>query len=137
MKKVKATQINRRWAVLASLFILCLVGGVWAATSSRLPILTALLAPSSAEPVTYTIRKSAFTVTVPANGELETATATQISVPNVRTGGLKVFWIIKDGSLVKKGDTLVEFDASELLQQMEETDNNLAAALRQLEASVL
>ncbi len=123
--------------ILASLFILCLVGGVWAATSSRLPDLTALLAPTSAEPVTYMIRKSAFTVTVPSIGELETATATQISVPNVRTGGLKVFWIVKDGSLVRKGDTLVEFDASELLQQMEETENNLDAALRQLEASVL
>jgi len=130
-------QANRRWSILASLFILCLVGGVWAATSRRLPKLTTLLAPSSAEPAAYTIKKSAFTVTVPANGELEAATATQISVPNVRTGGLKVFWIIKDGSLVKKGDTLVEFDASELLQQMEETENNLAAALRQLEASVL
>jgi len=137
MKRVNATQISRRWAILASLFILCLVGGVWAATSSRLPKITMLFAQSSADPVTYTVKKSAFTVTVPANGELETATATQISVPNVRTGGLKVFWIIKDGSLVKKGDTLVEFDASELLQQMEETENNLAAALRQLEASVL
>jgi HlyD family secretion protein len=123
--------------VLASLFILCLVGGVWAATSSRLPDLTALLAPSSAEPITYTIRKSAFTVAVPAGGELEAATATQVSVPNVRTGGLKVFWIVKDGSLVKKGDTLVEFDASELLQQMEEIENNLDVALRQLEASAL
>jgi HlyD family secretion protein len=105
--------------------------------SRRLPELTTLFARSPAEAVTYTIKKSAFTVTVPANGELEAATATQISVPNVRTGGLKVFWIVKDGSLVKKGETLVEFDASELLQQMEETENNLAAALRQIEASVL
>jgi HlyD family secretion protein len=134
---MKTARIKRRWIVLASLFILCLVGGVWAATSSRLPDFTALLAPSSAEPITYTIGKSAFTVIVPAGGELEAVTATQISVPNVRTGGLKVFWIVKDGSLVKKGDTLVEFDASELLQQMEETENNLDAALRQLEASVL
>jgi len=134
---MKTARTKRSWMILASLVILCLVGGVLAAASNRLPDLTALLAPTSAEPVTYMIRKSAFTVTVPANGELETATATQISVPNVRTGGLKVFWIIKDGSLVRKGDTLVEFDASELLQQMEETENNLDAALRQLEASVL
>ncbi|MCI0387673.1 MAG: efflux RND transporter periplasmic adaptor subunit [Acidobacteria bacterium] len=123
--------------LLASLFILCLIGGVWSVTSRRLPKLSALFAQSAAEPVSYTVKKTPFTVTVPANGELETATATQVSVPNVRTGGLKVFWIIKDGSPVKKGDTLVEFDASELLQQMEETENNLAAALRQLEATVL
>jgi multidrug efflux pump subunit AcrA (membrane-fusion protein) len=121
----------------ASFFILCLVGGIWAASSQRLPRLSALFAQSAAEPVTYTIKKSAFTVAVPANGELEAATATQVSVPNVRTGGLKVFWVVKDGASVKKGETLVEFDASELLQQMEETENNLAAALRQLEATVL
>jgi multidrug efflux pump subunit AcrA (membrane-fusion protein) len=113
------------------------VGGVWAAAKGRLPDLGVFFATPSSEPVTYTIGKTAFAVAVPASGELEAATATQISVPNVRTGGLKVFWIVKDGSLVKKGDTLVEFDASELLQQMEETENNLDAALRQLEASVL
>jgi multidrug efflux pump subunit AcrA (membrane-fusion protein) len=134
MKKVSA---KRKWLILASLFILCLVGGIWAATSQRLPKLSALFAQAVAEPVSYTVKKAPFTVTVPANGELETATATQVSVPNVRTGGLKIFWIVKDGSPVKKGDTLVEFDASELLQQMEETENNLAAALRQLEATVL
>jgi multidrug efflux pump subunit AcrA (membrane-fusion protein) len=128
---------KRRWLILASLFILCLVSGIWAAASQRLPRLSALFAQPAAEPVTHTIKKSAFTVSVPANGELEAATATQISVPNVRTGGLKIFWIVKDGSLVKKGDTLVEFDASELLQQMDETENNLAAALRQLESTVL
>lgn len=123
--------------ILASLFIICLVGGVWATATQRLPKLSALFAQAAVEPVTHIIKKSAFTVTVPAIGELEAATATQISVPNVRTGGLKIFWIVKDGSLVKKGDTLVEFDASELLQQMEETGNNLAAALRQLESTVL
>ncbi len=125
------------WAILASLFVVCLVGGVWATTSWRLPNLNTLFAQSLSEPVTYTVKKSPFLVTVPANGELETATATEISVPNVRTGGLKVFWIVKDGSLVKKGDTLVEFDASDLLQQLEETQHNLAATLRQLEATVL
>jgi multidrug efflux pump subunit AcrA (membrane-fusion protein) len=126
-------QASRRWSIPSSLFILCLAGGVWAATSSRLPGLGALFAQSSAEPITYTIRKSAFTVTIPASGELEAATATQISVPNVRTGGLKVFWIVKDGSLVRKGDTLVEFDASELLQQMEETERIIVIERKQHE----
>lgn len=134
---MKQAQTKRRWMIFASLFIVCLVGGIWAAVSRQMPTLTALLAPSAAAPITYTVQKAPFTVTVPANGELEAAQATQISVPNVRTGGLKIFWIVKDGSLVKKGDTLVEFDASELLQQMEETENNLAAALRQLESTVL
>ncbi len=122
--------------VAGALVVVLLVGGIGVATSRRLPELNLLFAGASAEPVTYRLAKQSFIVKVPAVGELETATATHLSVPNVRTGGLKVFWIIKDGSLVRKGDTLVEFDASELLQQMEETDSNLAAALRQLEATV-
>ncbi|MEW6737056.1 MAG: biotin/lipoyl-binding protein [Acidobacteriota bacterium] len=85
----------------------------------------------------FMVQKSKFTVQIPAWGELEASQATPISVPNVRTGGLKVFWIIKDGSTVKKGDTLIEFDASELLQQLDETNSNLAATLHQLEATVL
>ena len=134
---MKPIRKKTRWMILASLFIICLVGGVWVMTSRRLPRLSTLFGQSSTEPIIYTVKKSPFQVTVPAIGELETATATQISVPNVRTGGLKVFWIIKDGSLVKKGETLVEFDASDLLQQLEETQHNLDATLRQLESTTL
>jgi len=134
---MKPIRKKTRWMILASLFIICLVGGVWVMTSRRLPRLSTLFGQSSTEPIIYTVKKSPFQVTVPAIGELETATATQISVPNVRTGGLKVFWIIKDGSLVKKGETLVEFDASDLLQQLEETQHNLDANSRQLESTTL
>lgn len=91
----------------------------------------------SVEPVTYTLKKAPFTIEVPAFGELEAVSSTSISVPQVRTGGLKVYWIVKNGTLVKKGDTLVEFDASDLLQQLQETENNLEATLRQLEMTVL
>jgi HlyD family secretion protein len=134
---MKKTRNRTRWVILASVSIVCLVGGVWAMTSRQLPRLSALFGQSSTEPIIYTVKQSPFQVTIPAIGELETATATQISVPNVRTGGLKVFWIIKDGSLVKKGDTLVEFDASDLLEQLEQAQHNLDATLRQLESSIL
>jgi len=134
---MKLIRNKTKWIILASLLIFSLIGGVWAMTSRQLPQLSTLFGKSSTEPVIYTVNKSPFQVTIPATGELETASATQISVPNVRTGGLKVFWIIKDGSLVKKGETLVEFDASDLLQQLEETQHGLDATLRQLESTVL
>ena len=134
---MNSARSRRTWIIAGALLIGLFVGGIGVATSRSLPELSTLFGGVSVEPVTYSLRKLPFTVKVPAAGELETVTATHVSVPNVRTGGLKVFWIIKDGSLVKKGETLVEFDASELLQQMDETNNSLAAALRQLEASVL
>jgi multidrug efflux pump subunit AcrA (membrane-fusion protein) len=135
-KKKKVTS-RRLWIVSASILILCLLATTIALTGTRFISPSRLFASQESEPAIYTARKSSLTVEVPASGELETAAATPISVPNVRTGGLKIFWIIKDGSLVRKGDTLVEFDASELLQQMAETQNNLDATLRQLEATVL
>lgn len=127
----------RKWLFISSLSVLCLVGGLLAFTSRQFPRWNDLFALKPTEPVLYTLKKANFTVEVPAFGELQTASATPISVPMVRSGGLKIFWIIKDGSLVRKGDTLVEFDASELIQQLQETENNLEATLRQLEATVL
>jgi len=127
----------KKWLLLSSVFVLCLVGGVWAFTSRQFPQWQELFGPASIEPVTFSLKKGPFTIEIPALGELQTASSTAISVPMVRTGGLKVFWIVKDGSVVRKGDTLVEFDASELLTQLTDSQNSLEATLRQLEVTVL
>jgi HlyD family secretion protein len=120
-----------------SLTLLALVAGLSAFTTSRLSTVASWLALQHEEPPIHTVKKAPFAIRVPAFGELEAASSTAISVPRVQTGGLKIFWLVKDGSIVRKGETLVEFDASELVQQLQETDNNLESALRQMEASVL
>ena len=127
----------KHWVVNASVFVLCMVAGVWVFADRSLPAWLLLRELQGSKPITYTPKKTSFTVEAPAFGELQAGSSTSISVPQVRTGGLKVFWIVKDGSAVKKGDTLVEFDASELIQQTQETNNSLEATLRQLEMTVL
>src|SRR5213593_3012388 len=127
----------KQWIVNASIFVLCMVGGVWVFANRSFPKWPMFYDLKASKPITYTLRKSSFTIEAPAFGELQAASSTAISVPQVRTGGLKVFWIVKDGSTVKKGDTLVEFDASELIMQTQETNNSLEATLRQLEMTVL
>lgn len=127
----------KHWVVNASIFVLCMVAGVWVFADRSLPAWLLLRELQASKPITYTPKKTSFTVEAPAFGELQAGSSTSISVPQVRTGGLKVFWIVKDGSAVKKGDTLVEFDASELIQQTQETNNSLEATLRQLEMTVL
>jgi multidrug efflux pump subunit AcrA (membrane-fusion protein) len=116
-----------------------MVAGLWLfADSSVLKrALFSQLQSSSSNPIAYTVKKGPFLIEAPAFGELEAASSTSISVPQVRTGGLKVFWIVKNGSMVKKGETLLEFDASELIEQSRDTDNSLDATLRQLEVTVL
>ena len=86
---------------------------MWVFADRSLPAWLLLRELQASKPITYTPKKTSFTVEAPAFGELQAGSSTSISVPQVRTGGLKVFWIVKDGSAVKKGDTLVEFDASE------------------------
>ncbi len=125
------------WILNSSIFVLCMVGGVWVFANKSLPPWLLFSDLQASRPITYTLKKAPFIIEAPAFGELQAASSTSISVPQVRTGGLKVFWIVKDGSTVKKGDTLVEFDASELIQQTQETNNSLEATLRQLEVTVL
>ena len=125
------------WIVNASICVLCMVAGLWVFANRSLPKWALFNELRASRPITYTLKKSPFVIEAPAFGELQAASSTSVSVPQVRTGGLKVFWIVKDGSMVKKGDTLVEFDASELIQQSQDTDNNLDATLRQLEVTVL
>ena len=127
----------KHWIVNASIGVLFMVTGVWLFADRSFPARFLNYGPTTASPITYPIRKSDFVVEAPAFGELQAASSTPISVPQVRTGGLKVFWIVKDGTLVKQGDTLVEFDASELIQEAEDTRSSLEATLLQLEVTVL
>jgi multidrug efflux pump subunit AcrA (membrane-fusion protein) len=127
----------KKWVVNSSIFVTCIVAGVWFLADQSLPSWLALYRLKASAPITCTLKDGPFTIEAPAFGELQAASSTAISVPQVRTGGLKVFWIVKDGSMVRKGDTLVEFDATELIQQAEDTNNSLEATLRQLEMTVL
>jgi RND family efflux transporter MFP subunit len=114
-----------------------MVIGVWVFADRSLPLWFGMYDPQASRPINYPLRKSNFSIEAPAFGELQAASSTAIAVPQVRTGGLKVYRIVRDGTVVRKGDTLVEFEASELLQQAQDTDNSLEATLRQLEVTVL
>ncbi len=127
----------KTWTLNASICVLGMVLGVWVFANRSLPAWLLFSELGSVKPISYTLKKSSFLIEAPAFGELQAASSTPISVPQVRTGGLKVFWIVKEGSRVRKGDTLVEFDASELIQQSQDTNSNLESTLRQLEVTVL
>jgi HlyD family secretion protein len=127
----------KRRILVPSFLIVSIAGAVWALSSRNLPLWLGLNPGGDVEPILFQVKRAPFRIEVPAFGELQTASSTSISVPQVRIGGLKVFWIVRNGTLVKKGETLVEFDASELIQQARETKSNLDATLRQLEVTVL
>ena len=62
---------------------------------------------------TFKVEPIQFTRRVTAEGTLKAVKATPVTAPIDAPQALKVSWIADDGSLVKKGDVLVRFDATE------------------------
>jgi multidrug efflux pump subunit AcrA (membrane-fusion protein) len=64
------------------------------------------IATFKVEPITFTRR-------VTAEGTLKATKATPISAPQNATAPMKVSWMANDGALLRKGDVIVRFDATD------------------------
>lgn len=95
-----------------------------------LPLLWSLLAcdPSvdDALPVAAATR-GPFTMSLAVPGELRAVKSEFVSAPNVK-GTLKVTFVAEEGAHVKQGDTLVEFDRSDLEKELESAVSRLRIA---------
>ncbi len=134
---ITAVRKARRSLIFSCLVACCLIGGAWIFRNLDLWRSIILFVGDSEDLVYYRLKRASFTVEVPAFGELRTASSTEISVPRLRSGGIRVYWVVKNGSRIKAGDTLIEFDASPFIREAKDTENNLEATLRQLEVTVL
>ncbi len=76
------------------------------------------------------VTRGRFVNRVTAEGVLSAETATQIVVPLSRRGMMYIGWIAADGSAVKEGDLLVQFDSTDLENELLETHDELAQTLR-------
>jgi len=83
--------------------------------------------------------KGTFYLEIYEEGEIEAVRSTNVSSPNIswRYGNMKITQIVKDGKEVKKGDTLIVFDPSEVKKGVVEAEARLGmnkAELQKLEA---
>ena len=62
---------------------------------------------------TFTVEPVTFTRRVTAEGTLKATKATPVTAPQNATSPLKVSWIADDGALLRKGDVIVRFDATD------------------------
>ena len=62
---------------------------------------------------------------IDAAGVLSAEVATEITVPRGRRGPMYIGWIAEDGSEVKEGDLLVQFDSTDLENQLLESEDEL------------
>lgn len=76
----------------------------------------------------YKVKKDKFLVTITESGELIAKNAVSVSSPRVR-GNLKIVYLIPEGSYVQPGDTIVQFDPTEALNNLREAESRLEVAI--------
>lgn len=87
-----------------------------------------VLAASDEDPIpVLSLEKVAFQLDVPAIGEIVGLESSPISTPTTRAGGLKIAWLIPEGSFIEPGDTVVRYDSTDAKLNLERQQNTLEA----------
>ena len=113
-----------RKSVKSLLLFISVINLLWACNSKE------------TEQVPYTkVERGTFYVDIYEVGEIEAVNSTNISSPNIswRYGNLKITQIVKDGTEVNKGDTLIVFDPSEVNKGIVEAEGSLEISRAELE----
>ncbi len=113
-----------RKSVKSLLLFISVINLLWACNSKE------------TEQVPYTkVERGIFYVDIYEVGEIEAVNSTNISSPNIswRYGNLKITQIVKDGTEVNKGDTLIVFDPSEVNKGIVEAEGSLEISRAELE----
>ncbi|MGD8328647.1 MAG: hypothetical protein PVJ49_04370, partial [Acidobacteriota bacterium] len=113
--------------------IVLLVSGVfllWAGTRIIGPLGGGVTTPVSV------VTRGEFVHRINANGVLASEMATEITVPQGRRGPMYIAWIAEDGSEVHEGDLLVQFDSTDLENQLLESQDELQQTLRRRDQRV-
>ncbi|HYK89854.1 MAG TPA: efflux RND transporter periplasmic adaptor subunit [Acidobacteriota bacterium] len=119
----------------------CTLGTVWLLSQSPGSAGGKQQAPAEANstrgeqaPEAYTVKSTDIPHTILVTGELKAARTRDILVPNIRSGfGSSVTFLALEGSSVKQGERILEFDASTLLSQKAEAERVLDEAKLKIE----
>jgi multidrug efflux pump subunit AcrA (membrane-fusion protein) len=137
IKKKRHSRLSA--AVLAVAFIVVAAGlyqqsasaqgpGINGAQKASKP-LPAPAAPAPVKPVSYTVAKGQVVKELLLTGELRAANSTVIKAPNIRSSFANMItFLAPEGTIVKKGERIVEFDDSTLLSQKSEAERTLDEA---------
>jgi multidrug resistance efflux pump len=83
-------------------------------------------------PLSVVLRPVDFTLRISAYGELQSAESISVAVPPVPVQRLRIAWAVPDGTHVKKGDVLIEFDPDELNLEVMAHRSDLQMALEKI-----
>jgi hypothetical protein len=81
------------------------------------------------------VQPARFARRVTAEGNLKATKATPLAAPHEAPGQLKIAWIVPDGSLLKKDDVIIRFDATDFETQMRAGREDHSTASNKLQKS--
>lgn len=112
------------WAIVA--VVLCAVVGVVAAVRSAGPT------TSSADVPTGRVKRGDLDMKVFVTGELKASHSEVLTAPPIGGGALQITHLLHTGSVVKKGDLVIEFDPSEQHYKLEQNRSELLQAEQEI-----
>ncbi|MDZ7288957.1 MAG: efflux RND transporter periplasmic adaptor subunit [candidate division KSB1 bacterium] len=113
---------NRRLLALGGLVLLALIFVFWNIGSP------------SADVAYGEVQKGEFIVSTKAKGELKAKNSQAVTVPRAGSFNIQIVRMAPEGSVVKAGDFLVQFDPTQAQQKLDEKQNALKNALAELES---
>jgi multidrug efflux pump subunit AcrA (membrane-fusion protein) len=126
-KKWKGTQAR----VVRISFVLVLVAAILAVVMYRDTLLarvSRVLASADEDPIPVaSLEKGPYQMEIPALGEITGLASVPVPTPSTRSGGLKVAWLIPEGSFVKEGDVVIRYDSTDAQLNLEKQQNTLEA----------
>ena len=87
---------------------------------------------SASNVATFSTQRGEFIIDINTRGELDAASSVLVSVPRQVRGGIRIVDLVEDGTMVKKGDFLVQFDTSEAQEDVTNRENELDNAKGEL-----
>lgn len=111
---------NRRWLALGIASVIILFVIFWNVGSP------------SADVASYTVTKGEFVVNIETKGELTALNSQAVAVPRSIRHNVQIIRMAPEGSVVKAGDFLVQFDPTQARQEFDEKNNELQNALAEL-----
>jgi multidrug efflux pump subunit AcrA (membrane-fusion protein) len=115
---------SKRVLVVLGIFVIAGAGGV-VAMNAR--------AGSIPNATTVDVTQGEFVDYIQIRGDIRPAKSLVLNAPLQSGGDLQIVKLAKNGSTVKKGDLVVEFDATSLQQRLAERQSDLKAAEREIE----
>jgi HlyD family secretion protein len=112
------------WAVMG-VVLLTAVGAVVAASRVK-------LTPSSDDVPLAVVKRGEIDLEVHGRGELRASHAMMLTAPSVGGDSLQITKLVRTGAVVKKGDTIVEFDPSQQIYKMEQNRSELQQAEQEI-----